>query len=308
MAKQYEQYKKEFDAWKKALQTALQDKLNYESNRGQMKLMMMEGANEMGLRAQKLRAQGHTGKTIDDFKNDGEIKAMLKTYDNYCTSLERDYKALDAARTKLAAGLKTMQTSLAAEIKARQKQLTTKLGVGNKSLGDMKKLAQEMQTVAGHKPTQLFLTKKLLTVADFRVMVDKFIVIELAKSKDKILSDRQEMLEMQLLNDKVLKRNLSQAKKQLSDLQQSGAEARTAVTAKDAPKLKTAQTTVARLAKAVVETVTKYDQAMSNSWIANAVDSASNKAAIKQGLTSLRKLKPTAELEAAAVKKLKIAL
>jgi hypothetical protein len=195
---------------------------------------------------------------------------------------------------------------LASDIKSREGAISTKLWDGNKSLPGLKVLAKDVQDAADKKEYKLFLTKKVGTVADFRKIVDGYINLELTKSAKEAGGDQQEMLDLQKFNDKVLRRNMMQTRKNRDDLLTAGGHARAAVQSREANKLKTAKTTVANLAKTIADMVADYNRALSNDWVANAVKLASNNAALMKDLNAIKKDNLKAQAEAAEVKKLKI--
>jgi hypothetical protein len=307
MAKTLEQYKKDFAAWNNAIRLARESNESYQSNRDQFRLMMLEGSKEIGLRVQELRKAGRTGKTVADFKNDAEVSQMLRAYEGYCANLERDLQELTTAKTKLSTDLQKLQSGLASEIKTRSKAFTTKHLDANKSLPALKQLADDVQDAADKKENKLFLTKKLASLADFRKIVDGFIAVELAKGAKEAGGDQQEMLDLQKFNDKVLRRNAMQTRKNRDDALAAGEQARAAVITRDAAQLKAAKVTVAQLAKTVADMVADYDRALKNKWVSDAVDVASNKAALMKDLDAIRKYNRQAQAEAIEVKQLKIA-
>jgi 3-oxoacyl-(acyl-carrier-protein) synthase len=149
MAKQYEQFKKDFETIKHGVETAEHAVTSEKTTRQTLDGLVKEHGKEIGRRVRVLREQGTRGDNIDAFKADPQVKSLLAEANKHFTQMETQNARLKTLATgewkKLSASRTTLEKDLTTEIAARKKDLSTKLGTGNKSLPDMQKLLVEAQ-------------------------------------------------------------------------------------------------------------------------------------------------------------------
>ncbi len=96
MAKQLAYYKTELAAVKKELE-AVEDAIDRSgSTRTHHEQMIEQGARFVGDRVRELREAGHAGQTIDDFKDDDQVKRMLAEMELHLTQIDKDITQLKA--------------------------------------------------------------------------------------------------------------------------------------------------------------------------------------------------------------------
>jgi len=271
MAKSLEAFKIEFEAIKKEFAACEKETDDSGHQRGHHDAMIEQGARVVGDRVRELRESGAPGTTVDDFKNDPEVKTALAEVELHITAIDKELARMRALSAgpwhKTLTRYTTLEKDLVAEIAARKKETTTKLGLGNKSLPAMEALLKELKN-----PTTMYREFKLMrdyttTTPAFknkdahRKERDGYLAVELAKSKDKALSQAQAELFERLLVDRNFTKYTSRVKILYDGVQKAVADGRTALTARDANALTAAQVSGSKQMKELENIVTQYVQA-----------------------------------------------
>lgn len=285
MAKQYEQFKKDFaDIEKAAAEGSAEIKKNAQTI-GHLSQLMMEGAKEVGLRVQELKDEGMHGTSIDDFMSDPKVKVMAGEINTALAAVEKELKRITEHYEHSFKGLtvrySTLVKDLTAEITARKKQLSTKLGTGNKSLVDMEKLLVEVKKHEHDPALAAVMYFKPETIAEHKRQVDRQLKDAIAKTKEAALSDLQKEMDEQALEGRNRKRNLSQAKglaelvitdcHKLQEALKSGNQ-------KEVMRLKAE---LPKPMKQLNELASKYERGLKDEWTKSAINRSKDKAAIQ---------------------------
>src|SRR5271156_3269740 len=129
MAKQLEQFKKNFEAIKHTLTAGELEVTKEKTNRGPLDTQLEQHAKEIGRRVHVLRQAGKAGTKIDDFKSDAEVKKLLDDIDHGLTQIgavNQRVKTLETGEWQtLNTNYTKLVTDLTAEIAARKKELST---------------------------------------------------------------------------------------------------------------------------------------------------------------------------------------
>jgi hypothetical protein len=295
MGKTYDNFKKDFAAIEQKLKTAMARDLTYRTNYQKQRLTMLEGAAVIGLRVQALKDLGQAGNSIDDFKNDPQVKDMLETSEEFAEGLDKLYATLKPEQDALVKSLNKLQTELEAEIKTRQKAVSAKLGSGSKSLPDMVTLLSDVKARRAEKEVNAFLVGKIIKPEKWRADVSGYIRSEIGKTRAEALSDFQQTMRQELLSLRNLSAKVNRATKLHGDLQAARDKARNAVTSKNAGELKDAQDDAKTLFEQLDEIASEYAKAMKDNWIIARVDESKDKAKILKGVDVIAEARKRAE-------------
>ncbi len=303
MAKQYEQYKKDYAAWLLKLAEAELYTTKTKTNRVHFDNLLKEHGRAVGRRVHTLRENGAAGATLDDFKNDVEVKKLIAEADHYVHEISETNKRTIALETSdwktLVATYKTLQTDLAAEIATRKKAVSTALGAGNKSLPDMVKLAAEVEKAKIRvKKFNSYSTsaKGMFNVSLYREPFDETVKEELAKSKSQALSEEQAGIFESILADRNLRITLATAQSIARKVTQAVSDAQAAQLAKQAETLKTAQATATNELKRLDDIAAKHRKAYDTIG-ETAILTTKVGPKIKQTVLALESLKQKAHVE-----------
>jgi hypothetical protein len=339
--------KKEFEAADEAMEKS-------GHNRGHLDHLTEEGARAVGDRVRELREKGMPGQTLDDFKGDPEVRELLKHLSEFMDTLDKHiaelralatgpwkqsvlrHNALEAdvaaaidVREKLETRLATLKKELDAEVKARSKQLTTKVGVGNKSLPDMKKLQAtvdktsipdlpKLDDMLAELKDRDAMTKQMKLMRDYlttsavmkkpdtyRTNLEGYLKQELAKSKDKAVSQEQNELFARLLVDRNINKYTNQVRVLNKEVLQHIADAKAALFAKNNSELQSAKINAARQFKTLNAIVTKYEEARRTIG-ENAIGIAKNARQIQDSYKVMIDLRDTSKKELDAIANAKV--
>lgn len=271
MPKTLDAFKKEFDAIKKELDAAEEDTDHGGHVRGHHDAMVEQGARAVGERVRELREQGMPGTTVDDFKNDPEVKTALAEMEVHLSAIDTEMtrvRALHAgAWRKSTARYTKLEQELVAEIAARKKEISTKLNLGNKSLPAMEAMLRDLKNPGGMYK-QFKLLRDYLTATPaykdpqtYRKNRERWLKTELAKSKDKALSQAQSEKLERLLVDRNFNKYSVRARSLFDGVQQAVTDGQAAVKARDANALKAAQVSGSKQLKELEELVAQFVQA-----------------------------------------------
>ena len=270
MPKQYEQFKKDFEAIENNLEAGEMEVTKTVTGRGHLDNLLGEHAKEIGRRVRALREKGAAGATIDDFKNDAEVKKLLASGDTFLAQIEALNKQVKALETgawhQLDVNYQTLQKDLTAEIASRKKAFTTKQGTGNKSLPDMENLLKQSTPLAKRVANLSKYSVKSKTLMDVSVNKRRFgtnIADEISKSKDKAISEDQAEIFGSLLSDRNLKFAYASANAFYKDVIAAidGAKAASGTDQAKAQALKDAQVKITTQLKKLDDVVDKYQKA-----------------------------------------------
>lgn len=238
MAKSLEDFKKQWTLIKKQLEDADEEITDASNSRGMMDGVVEEGAKEVGRRVRELRQLGTQGTDIDDFKNDPEVKVMLKSMDEQMEGIEKNINRIKAQSTgpwaKTVTAYETLAKDITTEIAARKKQVSTKIGVGNKSLPDMEKLLKELNAEANTKKRlDEYHTKTLPKIEKYKKDMTRWLDEEVKKSsQDAWTRDQSEKFD-RLMVDRNLNKNFGVARGLYQEIKEGVEEVKTAKTKND---------------------------------------------------------------------------
>lgn len=284
MAKQYEQFKKDFEAIKKAAVAGAVEIKKDAQAVAQFSQILLEGSREVGLRVQELKEQGQQGTALKDFLADPQVKKMSDELENTLNSLGKELKRItDLHQSQfkpLTARYATLMKELPAEIAARKKQLSTKLGTGNKSLADMEKLLTAV-TKEEHDPALaavMYFAPE--TLAEHRQQLDRQLREAIAKTKTAALGELQQQMDEQALEGRNRKRNVSQAKALTEQVLSECAKAQKALKERNQQELMRVKAMVGKPMKQLDTIAGMYERGSKDSWTKAAIEKSKDKAAI----------------------------
>jgi len=271
MPKTLDAFKKEFDALKKELEAIDKDTDNSGHVRGHHDAMIEQGARVVGDRVRELREAGHAGATADEFKDDPEVKVALAEMDLHLATIQKELTRVRQASAgpwrKTTARYTQLEKDLVAEIATRKKEISTKLNLGNKSLPAMETMLAELSARDGLYKQFKLARDYVTTTPSFKDPLtyqksrDRWLKAELAKSKDKALSQAQAELFERLLVDRNFNKYSVRVRKLYDGVQQAVVDGKAALTNKDAGALKTAQVAGSQQLKELEDIVEQYIQA-----------------------------------------------
>jgi hypothetical protein len=271
MPKTLEVFKKEFDAIKKEFDACDEETDNSGHLRGHHDAMIEQGARAVGERVRALRQAGKAGASLDDFKDDPEVKRALAEIELHVTGIDTEMARLRTLSAgpwrKTLTRYTTLEKDLVTEIAARKKELSTKAGLGNKSLPEMEKML-----VAVKNPNDMY--KQFKNMRDYttntpsyqdptkhRKERDRYLAVELAKSKDKALSEAQAELFERLLVDRNFNKYTNRVRALSEGIQKAVVDGKAALAARDSAALTSAQASGSKQLKELEDIVTQYGQA-----------------------------------------------
>jgi len=315
MPKAYEAFKKEFDAIKKEFEACDEETDNSGHVRGHHDAMIEQGARAVGEQVRTLREAGKAGDTLDDFKDDPEVKRDLAEIELHVVAIDKEMARIRALSAgpwrKTLARYTTLEKDLVTEIAARKKEISTKVGLGNKSLPDMEKLL-----VAVKNPNGMYKQFKLMrdyttTTPSYkdptkhRKERDRYLAVELAKSKDKAMSEAQAELFERLLVDRNFNKYSVRVRALYDGVLKAAADGKTALAGKDAGALATAQAGGSKQLKELDDSANQYSQARQMIGDA-AILNGKGGAKVMEGLKNMVARRDKARSEFAPIAKAKV--
>lgn len=285
MADKYDELKKTYEAAKAIIEACYIEIKASERVVAQTAGVIQEGTKEIGLRVQKLKDQGAKGTELKDFMGDAEVKKMAASIEQFFGSLDKALQKVSAthksAKTKGISVFKTARKDLEDEVKTRKKAISTKLGTGNKSLPDLEKLLATMNKYlddASFMGVDIFVPEM---IEQHRKEFAQAVKNEIAKSKDLKLSNEQQMLDEQALNERNLSKNIGLAKTALTTAQSAQQAAKAALAKKDSGTLKKQQEIVTKSLKQVQDIESIFTRAFKDEWIRSKIAASSIKGKIE---------------------------
>lgn len=310
MAKKYEEYKKEFAGIKKAVDNANEEIDKNARFVGQTSQIMQEGTKELGLRIQKLKDGGATGKKIDDFKGDAEVKVMVKSIDDFLKGMEKELKKIEAL--KKSSFVKTVnqfwdfKKNLKDEVDKRKKKKSGALKIDSKSLPDMEKMLKEVNKYTDSKQFSCLDVFVPESCDAHRKQVDKWIQNEISQSKDAKLSQFQQEMDSHGLTDKNLSKNLKLAQAAYKSILTECKNAQNAIEARKNKDLMTAKINVVQYLKTLDSVITPYDRASKDQWIKSQIKESRDKAKIEKSIKAMQTMFTSAKSEVKKIATVKL--
>ena len=310
MAKKYEEYKKEFAGIKKAVDNANEEIDKNSRFVGQTSQIMQEGTKELGLRIQKLKDGGATGKKIDDFKGDAEVKVMVKSIDDFLKGMEKELKKIETL--KKSSFVKTVnqfwdfKKNLKDEVDKRKKKKSGALKIDSKSLPDMEKMLKEVNKYTDSKQFSCLDVFVPESYDAHRKQVDKWIQNEINQSKDAKLSQFQQEMDSHGLTDKNLSKNLKLAQTAYKSILVECKNAQNAIEARKNKDLMTAKVNVVQYLKTLDSVITPYDRASKDEWIKSQIKVSKDKAKIEKSIKAMQTMFTSAKSEVKKIATVKL--
>ncbi len=301
MAKQYEDFKKEFAGIEQAVSKCCDDIDKNERFLGQTAGIIEEGAKELGLRVQKMKDAGETGKTIKDFEHDAQVKKMLASLQAYLGGIQKELTHMTAVNagpiTMVKARFFALKKDLTAEIAARKKQMSTKAGIGNKSLPDMVKLLDRVTKYPEDKEFAKVEGFVLETFAEHQRQFDGYIQRAISQTKAAALSSFQEDMRLRGLNPRVLIGNVGKAKQLFVAVLKQCKDVEAASKRSDANAVVSAKAEIMKPMRDLSVLVDPYEKAKTDTWIRTFLATSKDKSKIEAGIEGLIKMKAQARAE-----------
>lgn len=306
MAKQLEQFKKEFQVIENKALEYVRTLTQFETSNNNARAFIAEGAIEIGLRVQKIKNTGFQGKTLKDFLGDPAVKKAAAEIDAMVNRRETELAKMLQLKAK---GLELIKSSqklggeMQAEINNRKKQLSTKLGIGNKSLPGMITELEKLRNALNEKGA-LYELKDMLDNLDqpgeWKEKRDDAIDRELGKTKDAAISSQQRAMLKQALDLRHLTTMLARVTKLKSDFDTAAKLAAEAKKSNKAPELKKAKADAATAAKNIVAAVEPLEKAVNDPFVSSQVRNS------KDGGSITDKVQKMVMMRDAAVKQAKV--
>lgn len=212
MAKELDKFKKEWAKVSKDIASANEEIKKNANAVAQASGVRNEGCLQLGLEIQRCKDNGMQGKTVYDFDSDNEVKACLKSINDYQAQLEKELKRMsgvvDKDFKKLKDSFWKLKSGLKEEIDKRDKKKNRKVAaVDSKSLPDLQKLYAEIDKATDRE----FAMVDVFVVEDIKSH-DKELAGNLEdavkQSKEQKLSKFQQQMMTQGLDERVMNKNL----------------------------------------------------------------------------------------------------
>jgi hypothetical protein len=188
MAKKLQAFQAEFDSMEKAIASIAQDFLPSAKSVSDMENLFEPAAAEIGARIYKLKSGGTAGDTLDDFKNDAEIKVQLKLVADLLRNVVPQLAKLKKCKQQ-AQGVVKQQAGLAKDLKDEIKDRDRKkIVVDSQSLPDLKKLAVKVNAIVSQRDWRVIdeaviRRDETLNASHFQAYSDRLIKEAIAASK-----------------------------------------------------------------------------------------------------------------------------
>jgi hypothetical protein len=301
MPKQYEQFKKDWDAVKKAAVSGSQEVKKHGQVLGHLAQVITEGTKEVGLRIQELKDGGATGTALKDFMSDGQVKKMSDELNHLIGSVDKELQRINAVSAKQFQPTKkqydTLLRELKAEIAARKKQVSTKLGTGNKSLKDMEKLLVEVDTLEKQPALAAVMFFAPETIADHKQQLESQLKRQIASTKDVKLTALQAEMDEQAMEGRNRKRNLAQAKGLAEQVVSECKKAQAALRQGNQNELMRVKAVVPKPMKQLDELAQKYERGIKDNWVRTKIQDSKDKAAILADIKAIIDMRNAARTE-----------
>lgn len=222
MAKEIEKFRKELAALDKRADECFETSKRAGSNLNHFLDMFQQGAKQVGEAAQELKAQGRTGSKYDDFKNEKEVKQVVKALEDIHKNYVRDEKTALAARAEaksLHAEYLKLSGTIEKEVKSRKSK--KKIGIDSKSLPDMEELVTEIANKAQRLKDEVSDMPAPDKSDSIWTRTLKNFDYEVGRTKDDRDAELQAELDRQGLDMRVAKRNLSTAQGMRADIEKA---------------------------------------------------------------------------------------
>lgn len=152
MAKELTKITKEFAALKKTAEQQQEDLGANQTNYRHHESMNYEASDEITRRVAALKKEGAQGTTLDDYRDDKEIKVILAEVENNKTQLAKlaaEMKTLHRESTATHEKLSELYEHVKEEIATRKKKKDRKFfAIDSASLPELEKLEKEVSTCA----------------------------------------------------------------------------------------------------------------------------------------------------------------
>ena len=310
MAKKFEEFKKEFDGIKKAVAKGNEEIEKNARFVGQTSQVMQEGTKEVGLRIQKLKDGGATGKKIDDYKGDAEVKVMIKSIDDFLKGMEKELKNIEGLKknsfVKTTKQFWTFKGNLQDEIASRKKKKSGTIKIDSKSLPDMEKMFKEVNKYTDSGPFMCIDGFVPESIANHRKQVDKWIQDEINQSKEAKLSKFQQEMDSHGLTDKNMSKNLKLAQSAYKSIITECKNAQTAIEARKNKDLMTAKVNVVQYLKTLDSVITPYDRASKDPWIKSQIQQSKEKGKIEKSIKAMMTMFTSAKSEVKKIATVKL--
>lgn len=295
MAKELDKHKKEWAKLQKDIGDACEEIKQYEASLGQTTGVRDEGCSQLGLEIQRCKDSGMKGKTVEDFESDKEVKACLKSINEFQVQIEKEINRIGPLGTKTIPALNKryweLSSALSDEVDKRDAKKNRKVAsIDSKSLPEMKKLSDELSK---YKDSRQFL--KIGTFqADEIKQHNKELSYKLkdavTQTKDVKLSKFQMTMMEGLLNERVLTKHLNQSMGIYKVILGHCKDARTAIDAGDAKTAKQSQDLATKEFRALGEKVKPFQQAVNDDWLKARLEESKAKGKIIKGVAGMSKM------------------
>ncbi len=272
MAKELDKYKKEFDKIQKDVASA-----NTEINKnaqalGQTVQVRDQGCLQLGLEIQRCKDDGKQGKTVYDFDDDKDVKACLKSLNDFQKQIEKEITRITALYKKDFQDVKKrfakLKVDLQAECDKRDAKKNRKvLPTDSKSLPDLQKLLAEVKKYTDSREFVALDVFQPETVKEHDKALEKRLKEAVTQTKDVKLSKFQLQMAEQGLNERVMGRNLAQAMKIYKVLIGHCMVAGEAIKTRQNKVLLENKILAAKEFKKLQEIIAPYQLAMKDSWL-----------------------------------------
>lgn len=310
MAKKFEEYKKEFATIKKAVTKANEEIDKNSRFVGQTSQVIKEGTKELGLRIQKIKDGGVTGKKIDDFKGDAEVKVLIKSIDDFMKGMEKELKNIEALKknsfVKTVSQFWDFKKKLIDEIASRKKKKSGVIKIDSKSLPDMEKMLKEVNKYIDSGQFMCIDGFTPESIDTHRKQLDKWIQDEISQSKDVKLSKFQQEMDTQGLSHGNLNKNLKKAQSAYKSILIECKNAQDAIEARKNKNLMTAKVNVVQYLKTLDSVITPYDRAIKDPWIKSQIKESKEKANIEKSIKAMMTMFTSAKSEVKKIATVKL--
>ena len=239
---------------------------SYTQYSGQIMGMIREGVKEWGVRVANLKKAGNKGTKPDDFAADPQAKKSMDALRALLAGLKTKITEAKAhepeTKTRLAA-FRKLQKEIADTIADRKGQTSTVLGMGNKSLPDMKKLLASM---AEYENSSAFGKIEGWMIGNYDGLAKETateIDEVLSKTKTEAVSELKDQLAGQALDLRLLYRNMTAAKTLHDQLEPLCNAGEIAIKNANKPQIQATKTRLAEPWKKLSDMATMYRSALS---------------------------------------------
>lgn len=302
MAKTLADFKKEFALIQKEVKTGVEEMESLEHNLDTFREHIVEGFNVLGARLAELRAGGRTGDKIDDYIDDGEVKASVRELQQRreagkaaAIKAEKLHKVDFAALRKR---METLRTSLTAEIAARQKKFSSKLLGINQSVKELVPLQTEVEKYAkGGNPdfTAVASFAGAMPAKQFVNLYADLLAEQLSKTAQQVRLTEEASVVKQRLNDKIMKSAIIRAKAAYKELANQCKLGQTAQKERQVAALSAAKQAGSVALAKINAIVDPYSKIMKDTKVLKVVNESPDKDLINGNTKTLFSLQDAAE-------------